>query len=68
MLWLWVNVHSDTADRSIVMSCGCGPLYIAVHSGTADRSVIKCCGCGPLYIAVQQIVVLLCAAAVGHCT
>ena len=68
VLWLWAIAHTGTADRIIVMYCGCGPLYIEVHSGTADRSIVMCCGCGPLYIAVVQIIVLLCAVVVGHCT
>ena len=68
MVWLWAIIHGGTADRNVVMCNVCGPLYIAVHSGNADRSMFMCCGCGPLYKAVQQIVVLLCAVAVGHCT
>ena len=69
MLWLWAIVHSGKADRSKVMCCGSGPLYIAVkqivvlyvlwlwaivHSGKADRSMVMCCGCGPFYIAVHS--------------
>ena len=68
VLWLWAVVVNGTADRSIFKYCGCGPLYIELHSGTENFSIVMCCGCGPLYIALQEIVVLFCAVAVGHCT